>query len=53
LKKANVKMDEYEIICTVSKDTLLDFIDIIKNEIEQWEKVKVIVPIKKLICSIK
>jgi hypothetical protein len=52
IEKANVTIDEYEIICTVSKDSLLDFIDIIKNEIEQWNQVQVIVSIKKLICII-
>ena len=45
-------MDVYEVICTVSKDSLLDFIDIIKNEIEQWKQVEVIVTIRKLICII-
>lgn len=52
IENANVTMDKYEIICTVSKDTLPDFIDIIKNEIEQWKQVEVIVPIRKLICII-
>ena len=52
IEKANVTIDEYEIICTVNKDSLLDFIDIIKNEIEQWKQVEVIVTIRKLICII-
>ena len=52
MKEANVEMDVYEVICTVSKDSLLDFIDIIKNEIEQWNQVQVIVSIKKLNCII-
>ena len=50
IENANVEMDEYEVICTVSKDTLLDFIDIIKNEINKWKEVEVTIPIRKLVC---
>ena len=52
IENANVEMDEYEVICIVNKDTLSDFIDIIKNEIDKWKEVEVTVPIRKLVCLI-
>lgn len=50
---ANTELDEYIILCLVNKDNLLDFMDIIKEEIGIWKECEVIVSIKRLICSIE
>ena len=50
---ANTELDEYTILCLVNKDTLADFIDIIKKEIDMWQECEVVVTIRRLICPIE
>ena len=50
---ADTELDEYTILCLVNKDTLEDFIGIIKGEIDMWQECEVVVTIRRLICSIE
>jgi hypothetical protein len=50
---AKTELDEYTILCLVNKDTLADFIDIVKNEIDMWQECEAVVAIRRLICSIE
>ena len=57
IENANVELDEYEILCSVNKDNLDDFIEILKKEVEKWESegwdVPVVVTIRNLICIVE
>ena len=50
---ADTELDEYTLLCLVNKDTLVDFIDIIKKEIDMWQECEAVVTIRRLICSIE
>jgi len=50
---ADTELDEYTILCLITKDTLTDFTDIIKKEIDMWQECKAVVTIRRLICSIE
>ena len=52
-KTENVELDEYTIICSVNYDTLTDFVDIVKKEIDMWQECEAVVNIRRLICSIE
>ena len=52
-KTANVELEEYTIICSVNNDTLTDFVDVVKKEIDMWQECEAIVTIRRLICSIE
>lgn len=47
---AKIEKDEYTCICSVTKETLDDFVDLLKKEIQQWKEVEVEIPIRRLIC---
>jgi len=50
---ADTELDEYTIICLVNKDTLEDFLNIVKKEIDMWQECEAVVTIRRLICSIE
>lgn len=50
---ANTELDEYTILCLINKDTLEDFVDIVKKELDQWESIEITVPIRQLVCNIE
>ena len=52
VENANVEMDEYEVICEVNRDTLEDFVAIVKKELDQWNSIEITVPIRQLVCTI-
>ena len=53
IENANVELDEYTIICSVNYDTLEDFIDIVKKELDQWESIEITLPIRQLVLTIE
>jgi len=56
IKNANVELDQFEILCSVNKDNLDDFIKLIKEEVEKWDSenwdAPVTVIIRNLICTL-
>lgn len=50
---ANVELDEYQILCLINKGNLVDFVDMIKAEIDMWQECEVVVTIRRLVCSIE
>jgi hypothetical protein len=49
---ANTELDEYTILCMVNKDDLTDFVDLVKEELDQWQSIEIIVPIRKFFCVV-
>ena len=50
---ADTEMDEYTVLCLVNKNTLEDFVDMIKAEIDMWQECEAVVTIRRLFCYIK
>jgi hypothetical protein len=51
---ANVELDQYEILCSVNKDNLDDFIELLKKEVKKWNSegwdIPVLITVRNLIC---
>ena len=50
---ADTELDEYTILCLVNRDTLEDFVDIVKDEMDMWQECEAVVTIRRLICSVE
>ena len=50
--RANVELDEYDVLCLINNDNLADFVDIIKKELAQWNTIEVTIPIRRLVCVV-
>ena len=50
--RANVELDEYDILCLIKKDNLADFVDIVKKELDQWNSIEITIPIRRMVCTV-
>ena len=51
---ANVELDEYEIIQkVVDRDEINDLIDVVQQQIDQWQECSIIITVRHLVCMVE